>query len=152
MRRLCCRACRRSGGNGRTTPEVAERELYATEVGMLVVVEGEGEVENVAGEQRRIHYALGHAPADNVLHALEASAVGVGIGRDGAQLQVLLLHDAGRLEQLHTAHDKRRALVPYPERLQLLERHPEVMLDLVKPDLGVVLQLRDEVFGREALP
>src|SRR4029077_11745507 len=46
--------------------EVAEGEFEATVFGVVVVADGEGDVEGIAGEEFGVLQALGHVPAEGV--------------------------------------------------------------------------------------
>src|SRR5216683_8358091 len=46
--------------------KIAEREFQAAEVGMIVVTNGEGNVDGVARQKRRLLQAFGHAPTQGV--------------------------------------------------------------------------------------
>lgn len=48
--------------------EVAEREFQSPEIGVIVVIEGEGDVQRVAGQKFCLLDALGHAPAQDIVH------------------------------------------------------------------------------------
>ena len=57
--------------------EVAERKFQSAEVWVVVVIEGEGDIESVAGKQLGLLDALGHAPAEGIVgHRLSPAAIG----------------------------------------------------------------------------
>ena len=76
----------------------------------------------------------------------------LGISRDSAQLEVLLFHHPRRLYQLCISRHKYWDRIPYPERLQLLQSQPEIMLDVVQRNFGIVFQHRNKIFGRQPFP
>ena len=47
--------------------EVAEREFQSSELGVVVVIEREGDIESVAGEQLCLLNSFGHAPAEGIV-------------------------------------------------------------------------------------
>jgi hypothetical protein len=48
---------------------------------VLVVIHGERQVQQIAGQQRLLRHTLGHSPSHHVMRALEVAAVGIRIGR-----------------------------------------------------------------------
>ena len=57
--------------------EVAEREFQSPKIGVIVVIEGESDVQRVAGQKFRLLDALGHAPAqDSVDDRVSRPAIG----------------------------------------------------------------------------
>ena len=47
--------------------EIAEREFQSSEFGVIVVIEGEGDIQSVTGEEVGLLNALGHAPAEGIV-------------------------------------------------------------------------------------
>jgi hypothetical protein len=56
-------ACTSSLRWGACAPEIAEFKLDSAEVGVIVVGDGESDVDCVSGQERRFFEALGHVPA-----------------------------------------------------------------------------------------
>ena len=52
--------------SGRRYLEIAQGEFQAAVFGMIVVSDGEGDIERIARQQRRLLQALGHVPAQGV--------------------------------------------------------------------------------------
>src|ERR1700677_1719861 len=46
--------------------EIAQGQLQATEIGVVVVADGKGDVDGVSGKQRGFLEAVGHVPAEGV--------------------------------------------------------------------------------------
>src|SRR5580692_4059908 len=47
--------------------EIAQRQLQSSELGMIVVIESERDIQSVSGKQFRLLNALGHAPAQRIV-------------------------------------------------------------------------------------
>ena len=47
-------------------PEIPQSKFHSAEVGMIVVADGEGDVDGVASQERRLLEAFGHVPAQGV--------------------------------------------------------------------------------------
>ena len=67
--------CIRDSRYSERQPEVAQRQLQAAEVRMVVVADGEGDVERVARQKRRLLQAFGHVPAKGVENGSQFSAL-----------------------------------------------------------------------------
>jgi hypothetical protein len=48
-------------------PEVAQGEFQSSEFGVVVVIEGEGNIQSIAGEELCLLDALGHAPSEGIV-------------------------------------------------------------------------------------
>ncbi len=53
--------------------EIPQSEFQSTEVGMIVVADGEGDVDGVASQERRLLQAFGHVPAQGVENSSQFS-------------------------------------------------------------------------------
>src|SRR5579884_1425905 len=116
---------------------------------MVVVVQGEGEVEDVAQRQRLLGGALGHAPRYHLMGLVPAAVVALG---NDPQLKMLFFQDLRSLHQLRLPADKNRQRIAGTVRLQLLESLPERLVDVGKRQLSVIFEYRHEVSRREPLP
>ncbi len=116
---------------------------------MIVVVEGEGEVKDVAQGERLLCRAFGHAPADHIMRLLPSPVI---VSRDGAQLEVLFFEDARGLHQPGLTADEYRQRIARAVGLQLLKRLPECPVNRSQRQFVIVFEHRNEVGGREPLP
>src|SRR5579863_4567926 len=134
-----------------TPHEIGQTQLNAAEVGMLVVFHGKGKIECIACQKRVTGHTFRHAPPKHIMSALETIAVGRAVPAYSAQLEVLVFQDPCRLYQPCVSRNKHRFRISRAEWLQLLQREPEVAVDLFEGNFGVVLELGDEIFRRQAL-
>ena len=64
-----------SDSRGTRRFEVPQRELQSAEVGMVVVADGECDVDGIARQERRLLQAFGHVPAEGVKYGSQFSVL-----------------------------------------------------------------------------
>ena len=133
--------------------EIAQRQFQPTEVGMVVLADGKGDVDGIAGEQRRLLQAFGHVPAEGIEDRSHVR-LPLGPGRTSIRFQlqfdVFVLQDFRRSEQADVAGGKCRFVIARAIRFQQAQRLKERRSDFGEVEFGFDVENWIEISRREA--
>jgi len=125
--------------------EIFEAQLQPPELRMVVVLEGECDIDGVSGQKILLSAKLGHAPGQSIPPATPFAGV------SETKLHVLVFDCLRREEELGIPCDKHWLRIAHAKRLQLANALKQIRTNLIPLELSINSQNRDEISLGETL-